>query len=220
MLASSTPALPADACSCRVDSNGKRIARACPTPWDHPAGTTRIPAPLTVSAKGALSATLRGVNWFGWENGQHNVDGLWAYCDDNATSCVQDGEVPPSTYPSAAIGAAGQNLMQLYFWKRRMTNDFAAVVWRLRLLGFNAVRLSFVFSALEDDLKDYSEFYACAVSQGFGRNGAGTRSCFNFVICQTVAADCRCRCCCCWWSCHLLTLRPSLLRRSPTERPR
>lgn len=38
-----------------------------------------------------------------------------AYCDDNSTQpgtngtlCIQDGEVPPSTWPSPAIGNDGQ----------------------------------------------------------------------------------------------------------------
>lgn len=48
--------------------------------------------------------------------------------------------------------------------KRRLTNDFATVVWRLKLLGFNAVRLPFTFSALADDLAEHSKFYACVVS--------------------------------------------------------
>jgi len=135
-----------------------------------------------VNAKGALvvastsaAAVLRGVNWFGWEVGQHNPDGLWSFCDDNATTtsppCQSDGEIPPYSYPSAAIGQDEQNNLQLYYWKRRMTNDFATVVWRLKLLGLNAVRLPFTFSALTDDLKDYSEFYACVVSPLFALKG-------------------------------------------------
>jgi hypothetical protein len=165
------PALPPGACTCRLDSNGTRIPRECPSPWDHAASTSRVPAPLSVSPKGTLQTSsgaaplLRGLNWFGWEGGQHNPDGLWAFCDDNSTSlgCAQDGEVAPWTFPSPAIGAAGQNAMQIYFWQRRMTNDFAAVAWRLRLLGFNAVRLPFTFAALADDLGDFSKFYHCQV---------------------------------------------------------
>jgi hypothetical protein len=173
------PPLPPGACMCRLDSNGTRIPRDCPSAFDHPAGTSRVPPALTVGATGALllastgaPAALRGANWFGWENGQHNPDGLWAFCDDNSTSskCAQDGEVPPWDFPSPAIGGAGQNAMQIYFWQRRMTNDFAAVVWRLRLLGFNAVRLPFTFAALADDLGPYSKFYHCVVR---GNGGMG-----------------------------------------------
>lgn len=163
------PQLPLDACACRVDNMNKRVPAACPSPWDHPAGTSQVPPALTVGPKGGLSlaatnepAQLRGINWFGWEGGQHNPDGLWAYCDDNSTSCsAKDGEVPPYDFPSAAIGEASQNLLQIYFWKRRLSNDFATVAWRHRLLGFNAIRLPFTFSALADDLADYSEFFAC-----------------------------------------------------------
>jgi hypothetical protein len=81
------PPLPADACACRVDNNGNRVPRACPSPWDHPAGTSRVLPKLTVDKSGnlvraagsgkAAPAALRGVNWFGWEVGAHNFDGLW-----------------------------------------------------------------------------------------------------------------------------------------------
>lgn len=78
----------ADACACRVDKDGARVPRPCPSPWDHAAGVTRVPPRLAVDAKGNLlraapaggkpaPAALRGVNWFGWEGGQHNFDGLW-----------------------------------------------------------------------------------------------------------------------------------------------
>jgi hypothetical protein len=53
--------------------------------------------------------TIVGVNYFGFENGQTMVDGLWAQTGDATVS------------------------------------DFATIVWRLRLLGFNAVRLPFSF---------------------------------------------------------------------------
>jgi hypothetical protein len=49
-----------------------------------------------------------------------------------------------------------------------MTGDFASVAQRLRLLGINALRVPFTFSALADDLKDYSVFTACAVGDGTG----------------------------------------------------
>lgn len=45
-----------------------------------------------------------------------------------------------------------------------MTGDFATVAWRLRLLGFNAVRVAFTFDALADSMANYSAFTACAVS--------------------------------------------------------
>eukprot|EP00890_Picochlorum_soloecismus_P002423 jgi/Picsp_1/3181/NSC_06021-R1_cellulase len=50
---------------------------------------------------------LKGVNWFGFNNGQTMFDGLWG----------------------------GPNL----------ATDFATVVWRMKLLGFNAVRVPFSF---------------------------------------------------------------------------
>ena len=166
------PPLPAAACSCRVDSSGQRVARACPSPWDHPAGASRVPPALAVSAAGALvnaatgaPAALRGVNVFGWEVGQQNIDGLWAFCDDNGGGCKQDGEVP-RWQSQAAIGSAAHSSLQLYFWKRRLTNDFATVVWRMKLLGFNAVRLPFTFAALAEDVGGTSSFTACAVSGG------------------------------------------------------
>ena len=71
-----------------------------------------------------------------------------AYCDDNFTAsdppCQQDGHIPPH-FPEPAIGAEGiERLGGIKFWgKRMMTNDFASVVYRLKLLGFNAVRLPF-----------------------------------------------------------------------------
>lgn len=42
-------------------------------------------------------------------------------------------------------GNAGKNLLELaWLGKRSMTNDFGTVVHRMKLLGFNAVRLQFV----------------------------------------------------------------------------
>lgn len=42
-------------------------------------------------------------------------------------------------------GQAGADQLNVAWWgKRRMTNDFAAVVHRMKLLGFNAVRMQFV----------------------------------------------------------------------------
>jgi hypothetical protein len=71
-----------------------------------------------------------------------------AFCDDNFTDstppCRQDGEIPPH-YPAPAIGPEGvAALGGIRFWgKRTMTNDFATVVYRMRLLGFNAIRIPF-----------------------------------------------------------------------------
>lgn len=96
--------------------------------------------------------------------------------------------MPPSgttggNWPSDAIGNDAEWNLQLYFWKRRMTSDFATIVWRMKLLGVNAVRLPFTFTALMDDLENYSNFYACAVSWGqlggmmVGRRGAHVQLC-------------------------------------------
>ncbi len=88
--------------------------------------TTLQPAPaLELSSTGQLvvkgsgqSTVLRGINSFGWENGQFSVfDGMWAGCDDNSTWCAtQDGEIPPYQYPSASIGATGQQNLNSYYW--------------------------------------------------------------------------------------------------------
>jgi hypothetical protein len=55
-----------------------------------------------------------------------------------------DGEIPPHE-PRPAIGLKGiRALGGIKYWGRRtMTNDFASVVYRMKLLGFNAVRLPF-----------------------------------------------------------------------------
>ncbi|GBF87397.1 glycoside hydrolase [Raphidocelis subcapitata] len=165
--------VPRGACSCRVAVNGSRSGMDCPSPWDHPAGASQVPTPIRVGARGVFVSTesgapvaLRGVNWFGWELGSHNVDGLYAYCDDNNTDheppCRMDGEIPPHT-PRPAIGKKGVEALDTKFWgKRTMTNDFAGVVYRMKLLGFNAVRLPFSFKDLNKDLPaPGSEFGAC-----------------------------------------------------------
>jgi len=70
------------------------------------------------------------------------------FCDDNFTAsdppCQQDGDIPPH-YPTPAIGEEGiKALGGIKFWgKRTMTNDFATIVYRMKLLGFNAVRMPF-----------------------------------------------------------------------------
>lgn len=121
-------------------------------------------------------AVLQGINWFGWSVGAFNFDGQWAFCDDNTTystpPCQQDGHIPPYGIPdqgqySPAVGEAGQKLLNITYWgKRRMTNDFAAVVYRIKLLGFNSIRVQFRFSDLSMDLPSGSEpeFFPCLVS--------------------------------------------------------
>ena len=51
--------------------------------------------------------------------------------------------------------------------KRRLTNDFASIVYRIKLLGFNAIRVQFKFSDLNLDIPSASngdpEFFPCLV---------------------------------------------------------
>lgn len=56
---------------------------------------------------------LQGINWFGFNNGQTMVDGLWA------------------GYQAASTG------------------DFPTVLKRIKLLGFNGLRLPFTFQDLD-----------------------------------------------------------------------
>jgi hypothetical protein len=100
---------------------------------------------------------------------------MWAYCDDNTTysepPCVQDGDIPPygnlnPFTPSPAVGLDNQKILNISYWgKRRMTNDFASVVYRIKLLGFNAIRVQFKFSDLNMDIPEPSskdqEFFPC-----------------------------------------------------------
>lgn len=58
-------------------------------------------------------ALLQGVNWFGFNNGQTMLDGLWA------------------GYTNATLG------------------DFPTVLKRIKLLGFNGLRLPFTFQDLD-----------------------------------------------------------------------
>jgi aryl-phospho-beta-D-glucosidase BglC (GH1 family)/uncharacterized surface protein with fasciclin (FAS1) repeats len=60
---------------------------------------------------------LKGVNWFGFNNGQTMFDGLWG----------------------------GPNL----------ATDFATVVWRMKLLGFNAVRVPFSFKDFKKPARSF-----------------------------------------------------------------
>lgn len=169
-------AMPAGACTCRHGWGKDPVPMDCPSPWSSIGGTSQV-APALKLAKGTLvresdgrPAVLRGVNWFGWSVGSFNFDGLWAFCDDNTTSstppCRQDGDIPPHEFPSASIGAEAQKRLNVSYWgKRRMTNDFAAVVWRIKLLGFNAIRVQFKFSDLNLDIPESSnkdpEFFPC-----------------------------------------------------------
>ncbi|KIZ04477.1 hypothetical protein MNEG_3478 [Monoraphidium neglectum] len=171
--------LPEGSCTCRTDANEERVPTACPSPWSTPAGTDQVATPIKVGKKGRFYSTetgqdvvLHGVNWYGWSVGQFNFDGLWAFCDDNFTAstppCQQDGEIPPH-YPYPAIGAAGiQRLGGIRFWgKRTMTNDFATVIYRMKLLGFNSVRIPFSFADLNKDIPPPStgktEFFPCMI---------------------------------------------------------
>ncbi len=59
--------------------------------------------------------------------------------------------------------------LQMYYWKRTMTGDFATILWRLKLLGFNAIRVPFRFEFLNNDLPppnggSKTEFFNCMVS--------------------------------------------------------
>jgi hypothetical protein len=56
---------------------------------------------------------MQGINWFGFNNGQTMVDGLWA------------------GYQNASLG------------------DFPTVLKRIKLLGFNGLRLPFTFTDLD-----------------------------------------------------------------------
>ncbi|WIA11531.1 hypothetical protein OEZ85_011642 [Tetradesmus obliquus] len=173
-------AMPADACTCRHGWNKTRVPMACPSPWSSPAGTSKVPPALKLAPGGKLveqqsgsPAVLRGVNWFGWSVGSFNFDGQWAFCDDNTTysdpPCPQDGDIPPygnlwEKQWSPAVGEAGQRALNISYWgKRRLTNDFAAIVHRIKLLGFNAIRVQFKFSDLNLDIPTGSdpEFFPC-----------------------------------------------------------
>jgi hypothetical protein len=173
LLAFPPPPLPADACSCRVDANGRRVPAPCPTAQDlaaagAPGGVIpALPPALRVNTlTGVLEldppsatvapplARLRGINWFGWETGQKNFDGLWAYCDDigGGSSCPPGAQIPPwsdSAPGGPALSSADRDKVKAYFWgKRTSTNDFASVVHALKVLGFNSVRVPFTFAEL------------------------------------------------------------------------
>ncbi|MBA3237641.1 MAG: cellulase family glycosylhydrolase [Parachlamydiaceae bacterium] len=65
---------------------------------------------------------LKGVNWFGFNNGSTMVDGIWGGSDT-------------------------------------ISYDFATVVYRLKLLGFNAVRLPFSFKDIfESTPRNYTQY--------------------------------------------------------------
>ncbi len=61
-----------------------------------------------VEVSSGQTRVLKGYSWFGFNNGQTSVDGLWA------GGCVY-------------------------------STDFASIVYQMQLLGFNAIRLPFLF---------------------------------------------------------------------------
>lgn len=67
--------------------------------------------PLKVINGNNLNVQIRGINWFGFENSQTSVDGLW------------NGRLSSAT-------------------------DFNTIIYKIHLLGFNAVRLPFAFNDL------------------------------------------------------------------------
>lgn len=78
------------------------------------ASTRGRPAPVVlkddefVERDSGRLVALKAYNWFGFNNGQTSMDGLWAG------------------------GAA-------------FHTDFAAIAYQLQLLGFNAIRIPFIF---------------------------------------------------------------------------
>lgn len=70
---------------------------------------------------------FKGINWFGFNNGDTMVDGLWAGPDS-------------------------------------LSYDFATVVYRLQLLGFNAVRLPFSFTNLYNLAPKNYEVNPCTIA--------------------------------------------------------
>jgi hypothetical protein len=71
---------------------------------------------------------LQGINWFGFNNGQTMLDGLWA------------------GYRNASLG------------------DFPTVLKRIKLLGFNGIRLPFTFQDLDRAPSTNLYVANCAVS--------------------------------------------------------
>jgi aryl-phospho-beta-D-glucosidase BglC (GH1 family) len=67
------------------------------------------------------TVALKGFNWFGFNNGQTMVDGLWS--------------------------------------NDALSGDFATVVWRQKLLGFNAVRLPFSFKDFDKPTRSFVHEY-------------------------------------------------------------
>jgi hypothetical protein len=108
--------LPPGACACRTDADGKRVPRDCLSPWDHAAGDKLVPPPVQVgpngrfvSALNGADIVLKGVNWFGWNVGQFNVDGLWVSGRAAGRGCLGRGHgavgsclraAPPSLTPA------------------------------------------------------------------------------------------------------------------------
>lgn len=90
-----------------------------------------------------VHSQLQGINWFGFNNGQTMLDGLW------------------SGYQNATLG------------------DFPTVLKRLKLLGFNGIRMPFTFQDL--DRTPNRNLYAsdCRVS--------ASHACTKQLLCQLLA---------------------------------
>ena len=88
--------------------------------------------------------TIKGLNWFGFENGQTIVDGLWGQVSNGIVS------------------------------------DFATVAWRIKLMGFNTIRLPFSFQVLNTATPHDPTYKYCHLvqdsrgwSDGVGGGGVG-----------------------------------------------
>ena len=83
----------------------------------HPLTKSHALQPLTIRNgkffSGDNQFTFKGLNWFGFNNQQTMLDGLWVGGNSSAT-------------------------------------DFSSIVYKIKLLGFNSVRLPFLFSDLYD----------------------------------------------------------------------
>lgn len=110
---------------------------------------------------------MQGVNWFGFETSATMVAGLWAGSSSLTQNfktiiwhikllvkvahgmqkigieqllCIMLQGVNWFGFETSATMVAG-----LWAGSSSLTQDFKTVVWRMRLLGFNAVRLPFSF---------------------------------------------------------------------------
>lgn len=89
----------------------------CVCPWQYNPSETFVVVPM------------QGINWFGFNNGQTMLDGLWA------------------GYRNATLG------------------DFPTVLKRIKLLGFNGIRLPFTFQDLDKAPSRNLYVPNCAVSK-------------------------------------------------------